>query len=147
MRACLVCVVSGIGEPRRERGDRTADASQPRCDEEVEAGTEDPKADDGRQTRGDESFTGPMLSPPGYEVEERRIEIGAIQNGCPGGVEAGQAAEIDGEELVVPEGLERGAEECIEEIESGEQQEADRDPVAGSRGKREAGVRGFRCRR
>ena len=45
-------------------------------------------------------------------------------------MKAGQAAEIDGKELVVPEGLERGAQEYVREIESRDEQEADHYHVA-----------------
>jgi hypothetical protein len=108
MGARLVCVVSGVGKPWRERGDQAAEASEAGRDEEVETGAEDPEADDGRQSSSNESFSGPVLGPARHQIEEWRIEIGALEDGGPGGVKGGQTAEIDGEELVVPEGFERG---------------------------------------
>ncbi len=74
-----------------------------------------------------------MLAPNRVsKIKERRIEICPMQDSRPGCAETRQPAEQDSNELVVPEGFKRGAQQRIGKIECGDQQEHDALSACGS---------------
>ncbi len=142
MGACLIGVVVRQREDGKEGRDTTVERAEAPANKDKDADAEDPETHDSGKARRDQAFAEQVLSPAREEIEERRVEVrSTVKNGSPCSAEAREPTEQDSNDLVVPEGLQRGSQERVREVEGGDQQECDHYHVAGAASLRSSGVR------
>jgi len=116
-------------EQGKQRSDAALQWTETTANEEINANTENPEANDSREARSNQAVTGEKLSSTGGNVKERRVEIDTVQNSGPSGAKAGQPAQQNCDDLIEPKGLKGGTKERVGEVECRDQQECDHDDV------------------